>query len=956
MHGPLPRILPLLLLTILLFGQTASAEDPLLAGSDWIRNDLTTVRYEIRGTGDRNNPLRRRLPVPFDGDELYVRYRLRYDAATIDQPADGDGEFLVFWLDDIDGGQTATHSAGVPNLGIHVSGDANRFMARYSASQQNFAATLQGDQDYCIVGRLSKSVPGPQQPFDRLALWIDPGPEDLDSPGATAEHRKAISRVEWIGFATGRKTEPGDRITIHDVALSTTWRGILGLPAIVTPEPITPPEPTVAFTEDVLPILQTRCFDCHSGEDATEGVRLDILDEVLNRTSPRDAKSSHLYQLVSKGEMPPDEDRLPAEELAVLKAWIDEGLAWDEKLLPTPVPTTDHWAFQPIRRPDIPEVQNRDWIRTPVDAFIARKHEEAGIQPAPPADPQTLARRLSLDMLGLPAIPDQESKSWEEQIEQTFSNPAYGERWGRHWLDLARWAESNGHQHNRHRPHAWRYRDWVVNAFNSNKPYDEFLREQIAGDELTPYRDENIVATGFLAAARYSGNELDKQIQRNDILVDIVNTTGRTFLGLTFECAQCHTHKFDPISIRDYYRLQAFFATGQPENVVAAQHTAAARPLIEERWQIFDSTHARLVDNKRRQGHPEPIYVIPKSVVSGMKPDDRKRFQELERQIGQLTQTWAFHAPGTAGSPLVLAPIDMRWPLSRDTEQLSTRSTMLLIRGDVMSPGPEVRPGWPAVFGPSPAEFAKPRTALADWMTSPDNPLTARVWVNRIWQWHFGRGLVETSGDFGKQGTPPSHPELLDYLASELISSGWDTQHIHRLILNSATWRQSHRHSPAAAKIDPDNRLLWRWTPRRLEAEAIRDSILAVSGMLDDHRGGPSVPADKSRRSLYLLQRRDNLPHQQMLFDGANGLSSCSRRRVSTTPLQPLWLMNSRFVQQAAERFAAHAGDVDRAIRLAFGRAPRPDETKLLQDLAAEHGLPSACLAILNSSEFLYLP
>ncbi|MBW3596282.1 MAG: DUF1553 domain-containing protein, partial [Planctomycetes bacterium] len=267
-----------------------------------------------------------------------------------------------------------------------------------------------------------------------------------------------------------------------------------------------------------------------------------------------------------------------------------------------------------------------------------------------------------------------------------------------------------------------------------------------------------------------------------------------------------------------------------------------------------------------------------------------------------------------------------------------------------------VDPGWPAVFGPSPEDAARPRTALADWMTSPSNPLTARVWVNRIWQWRFGRGLVETSGDFGAQGAQPTHPELLDYLASELIDSGWSTWRIHRLILNSATYRQSSRYSAENAAIDPENALLWRWTPRRLEAEAIRDSVLVVSGKLDARRGGPSVDADSHRRGIYLKQRRDDLPHQQLLFDSATGVVSCSRRRVSTTALQPLWGMNSEFMQRAAEKFAGRAGGVEQAIEIAYGRRPAPDEVRRLEALASELGLKSACLAILNSSEFLYLP
>lgn len=273
-----------------------------------------------------------------------------------------------------------------------------------------------------------------------------------------------------------------------------------------------------------------------------------------------------------------------------------------------------------------------------------------------------------------------------------------------------------------------------------------------------------------------------------------------------------------------------------------------------------------------------------------------------------------------------------------------------------MSKGPALDPGWPAVFGSTPTDLEKPRTALADWMTSPDNPLTARVWVNRIWQWHFGRGIVETSSDIGTQGARPTHPELLDWLASELIDSDWDTNHIHRLILNSATYQQASHSSPQNVKVDPENKWYWKWTPRRLEAEAIRDSMLVVSAQLETFAGGPSRPEEARCRSVYLRQKRANLPDQQLLFDSAKGIVSCSRRRVSTSPLQPLWLLNSQFAQTAAKRLAERAGSVQEAVQMTFGRKPTPEELDSLQSLADEFGLASACLTLLNAHEFLYIP
>lgn len=557
-----------------------------------------------------------------------------------------------------------------------------------------------------------------------------------------------------------------------------------------------------------------------------------------------------------------------------------------------------------------------------------------------------------MDLTGLPPS----AFATEPTVETLLKDPAYGERWGRHWLDIARWAESNGHQHNRDRPYAWRYRDWVIDAFTSGMPYDQFLREQIAGDELATSDTSPVVATGFLSAARYSGNELDKEIQRNDILVDVANTTAKAFLGLTLECAQCHTHKFDPLSIRDYYRFQAFFAGGQPANVVLTDGEGnKAQALVDERWRIFDDVHARMVNSRRKRGFPEPIDITPKSVVKGMTKAEKSRFDQLEEQIAKLPQSWSYYS-ADAAQPRPIAPHVMRWPLPRDISSLDDLQIHMLIRGDVKSPGPKVTPGWPAVFGPTPQEIGQPRSMLAAWMTDSKNPLTARVWANRIWQWHFGRGLVESSGDFGIQGAEPTHPELLDFLASELIESGWSTNHLHRLILNSATYRQSSNFSKSNFAIDPDNRFLWRWTPRRLEGESIRDSVLAVSGLLDRKRGGPSDPASSRRRSLYLKQKRDHLPNQQMLFDGADALVSCTRRQVSTTALQPLWLLNSSLTQQAAAALAERSESVESAFEICFGRKPRQQELDLLRELANEHGLPSACLAMINSSEFLYIP
>lgn len=956
-----PLLLLLALIAPVAVSRLAPAQDAptgkiALAG-DWKRDAFATAVFELNGTESRNNPLRRRLAEPFTGEQLFVRFRLRYAEQSVDLPTEDEGEFVVLWLDESEGNNASTHSGGVPNIGVHVSGNQNRFMVRFASGREAYAAPLIGGRDFLLVARLWKSRPGADQPFDQLNLWVDPTPDSLMRPHASIASPKAVSRVGWIGFSTGGKTEPDDRIFVWDIDLATSWRDILDLPP-ETPseEPSLPTlaERTIDFDKHVYPLLAKRCFSCHAGEDAE--VRLDVHDEVLNVTTLGRPEASRLWELVSKGEMPPeDEPRLTPDELKTLRLWIAEGVAWNEQRLPRPKPRTDHWSLQPLQRPPVPRLESprSEWVRTPVDAFIARRQAALAVTPAAEADQHTLTRRMSLDMLGLPP------RGSTVSIEELLNDPAYGERWGRHWLDVARWAESNGHQHNRFRPHAWRYRDWVVAAFNSDLPYDQFLTAQLAGDQLPASSSEEesrLIATGFLAAARYSGNELDKRIQRNDILVDIANTTANAFLGLTLECAQCHTHKFDPISIRDYYQFQAFFANGQPANVAFASERERAAKLVEERWRLFDRSYERQVLIRRRRGEPNPGLVLPKTVVARMPPEDRKRFEQLDREIAKLPQTWAFYSP--VNSQRVMTPHEMRFPLERDLELLAEHQVRLRPRGDINALGPEVEAAWPLVFGETGDLGPSRRLALAKWMTRPEHPLTARVWVNRIWYWHFGRGLVPTVENLGQQGAKPTHPELLDWLACELIDHDWSTNHIHRLILDSATYRQSTGYSSENASADPENNTYWRWTPRRLEAEAIRDCMLAVSGRLDHARGGPSdaKPESSRRRSLYLRQMRQRLPHQQVLFDSPTSLVSCSRRRVATHSLQPLWLLNSRFSQEAAAALAKESEDSATAFPRVLGRDPTPTELQSLQQHAQRHGLASACQVLLNTSEFLYIP
>ncbi len=781
-----------------------------------------------------------------------------------------------------------------------------------------------------------------------------------------------------------------------------------------------PPAPKqVDFRRDVYPLLAGRCFKCHQGAAARSGVRLDVRAEIVGETTGRplaasgnsaDSRLVHLVSGLLEGEvMPPSrKDRLSAEQVGLLRAWIDQGLAWDDQLLPPPDKGLKHWAFRPVRRSPVPAVRDRGWGRTAVDSFVAAMHEAKGLVPAPEAAHHTLIRRATLDLTGLPPSPeeveafvtDPRPDAYERVVERLLASPAYGERWGRHWLDVARHADSEGYENDAFRPFAWRYRDYVVRSFNDDKPFSLFIRQQVAGDELLPASDENLIATGFLAGARYSGNEEDKAIQRNDVLVDVANATASAFLGLTLGCAQCHNHKFDPFTQRDYYRFQGFFVKGQMNNLVLkgpalwreyeAGAPAGYRDARRQRDEVYARAEARL------RAKDKPKAPRKQDVERELTPDEKKQYDSLKKQVAELEkklppkpQTIGFYSPA-GPTPVEVIPLKANYPLPYQPDELRRTKPHLLVRGDVHRRGPEVDVGWPAVFGAAPKEAVgkAPRTALADWLASPDNPLTARVWANRVWQYHFGRGLVETPGDFGVKGAPTTHPRLLDWLASELVRHGWSTRHLHRLLVLSATYRQASAPHAGNAKADPENRYLWRWSPRRLEAEAIRDGVLAVSGELERTGGGPGVPLKPRdqyrdsgpteetgkalRRSLYLEQRRHFPPPTQALFDAPPANESCARRHVSTVALQPLFLLNSGFMLDRAGAFArraeARAGaDVGRQdhdpFRLALGRPPAAEERAAVATLFAPGGggekaaspLVQLCHLLFNLNEFAYL-
>ena len=672
-----------------------------------------------------------------------------------------------------------------------------------------------------------------------------------------------------------------------------------------------------------------------------------------------------------------------------------------------------YWAFQPVARQAVPLTAVTDWIRGPIDAFVLAGLEANGLVPSETADKVTLMRRAFLDLIGLPPSPaearefldDESPRAYERLVERLLASPHYGERWGRHWLDLARFAESNGFETDDTRPNAWRYRDYVIDSFNADKPYDRFVREQIAGDELWPDDFAARIATAFNRNYAEEGNQKDLLLARQETLHDITSVVGSTFLGLTFGCAQCHDHKFDPITHEDYYRLQAFFAAVNHDDrfpiVPSEQVREYERKLAlwEERtgaiWaEMADllmplRTHtpeqllARYPDYvidavKMHPGERTPLetwmvnllerkvcntcplkpkpYLDPsfRNVVRKLKGESKERFAELEVQLEEL----AYLKPDDIDRGTGIVDINDAPP-----------PTHVLGTGLYTRPGDEVQPGFLSILDPGPAVVREPakagstgrRSALADWLADPSNPLTARVMVNRIWHHHFGRGIVATPGDFGMMGERPTHPALLDWLAAEFVESGWSIKHVHRLIMLSSTYRQGAGNAgdgtrmERARRADPFNRLLWRFPAHRLDGEAIRDSALAVAGLLNARVGGPSVfpplpqgmpkprggwipdqvPSEHRRRSVYVFVRR-NSPYPMLdSFDFPDTHESCAMRNRTTTAPQALALLNGEEPAAWAASFAGRilslAGaepkrQVETAYRLAYSRFPDPSE------------------------------
>ncbi len=833
---------------------------------------------------------------------------------------------------------------------------------------------------------------------------------------------------------------------------------------------------TTDFGRDIQPIFEARCYGCHSGETPQGEFRLDSREHAFGGGGsgvpaivPGASANSLLYRYVAglgKIVMPPVEPYLTAEQIEQIRKWIDEGAHWPKEEgagdagheISKFERAREHWAFQPRTRPSPPSLKDpalAGRARNPVDAFIFSKLEARGWKPSPPARSHQLLRRVHLDLTGLPpSLDEQEAflrdptpESLDRVIDDLLARRTYGERWARHWLDLVRYAETNGYERDAIKPNVWRYRDYVIRSLNQDKPFDRFVIEQIAGDELPDVSPETLIATGFHRLGPWDDEPADPLTHRYDQLDDLVRTTSEVFLGQTIGCARCHNHKFEPFTARDYYSMVAIF---NPLTRPRKGRTELLRPIgmrpeldayevrdlkieaLEKRIAAFgNGVQAELLAAGRSS--------LPARAVKAFQtPEaDRSAVQEsLVREFAkQLAAEIRDAMPSSAGREIQ----DLEEAICELREQTPARdlayimheprnkppASFLLIRGKATSPGPEVPAAVPAVLSdttppfPDWAESSRTslrRLALAKWIASPDNPLTARVIVNRVWQFHFGEGIVRTPSDFGLMGEPPTHPHLLDWLANRFVDNGWSIKKLHRLIMTSNTYRMSKEWNPASGAEDPANRLFWRVPYRRLEVEAIRDSMLAVSGRLNPQMYGPSMypyvpPAalegssdpdkiwkpfdeqDASRRTIYAFVKRSMIVPMLEVLDLCDTTKSSAKRINTAVATQALTLFNGEFVNRQArhlaERLMKEAGpdprdQIDRAYRLAFARPPTEDEQKsllsFLRDEAArpakepsatadssfsaattpphpeaeKHALIQLCRVILNMNEFVY--
>ncbi len=765
------------------------------------------------------------------------------------------------------------------------------------------------------------------------------------------------------------------------------------------------------FVETVQPLLKQQCLGCHG--EANTFARLDLTSRSSalqggNRGPafvPGEPEASLLVRSLEHSgdlKMPPggDDKKLSTEAIAAVRAWIAAGApyaigevqqSWDYG-------EEDIWALRSIQRVAPPtEKIDPTRVKTPVDSFVLSELSEQGLAAGPPANKTDLIRRITYDLTGLPPTPselddffaDESDVAYKRVVERLLASPSYGERWGRHWLDVARYADTAGYSNDFERPNAWRYRDYVIRSFNQDKPYDRFILEQIAGDEFWPTDPDAIVATGFLRTGPWEHTGMSvAAVTRQLFLDDVTHSVGTAFLGLTVGCARCHDHKFDPIPTKDYYSMQAVFASTAfarrplnfaPYEAVAGFDSGKQRfeSLIKELNNRIDALHeaarARAASERGTEyaekastgtlqrflhgDEAETLKLLRKQ--RAMHQESIQRYDPLAFSVTSgLEEEWNDVGPGGSGSFL-------------KTGDYSDARTHVLVGGDVQAPGEPVEPGvlsaiehYSGYATPEiPATTHGRRAALAGWISHPDNPLTARVMVNRIWQYHFGRALADNTNNLGKMGKKPTHPELLDWLAGFFVDQGWSMKAVHRVIVLSDTYQRSTEHPDTKIiEKDPGNVYLARFSPRRLEAEELRDSILAVSGELSPLRGGPGTypqinsdvarqprhamgtlrpayhasptKAERNRRSIYSFQQRSLIDPLIESFNGAPVDLSCERRESSTVPTQAFSLLNSEFSNEMALAMAAQVekatdsfdAQIKLAFRLAFSRAPTAEE------------------------------
>ena len=831
-------------------------------------------------------------------------------------------------------------------------------------------------------------------------------------------------------------------------ATGTAWFDDVELREIKKPaEPVlTEEEALILFEAKVKPLLEKHCFECHGGgdkiraefvitnrEDLIAGgesgaaLDMDALDESL------------LLEVINYDgyEMPPS-GQLPAEDINAITQWVMAGAPWKGEGFkpdrdahdaggPPPVneQTKQWWSYQPVKRPALPEVDN-DWSSHPIDQFIYEKLSAKGLQPSPPVDRRQLVRRVFYDLTGLPPtqqevdefLADDSDDAYAKLIERLLASPHYGEKWGRHWLDVVRYAESNSYERDGTKPFVWRYRDYVIRSFNEDKPYDMFLMEQLAGDEMNEVTPDRVIATGYYRLGLWDDEPVDRKQAWFDDMDDVLATTSQGMLGMTINCARCHDHKIDPVPTEDYYRLLAFFRNVKRygirghDTVKAASVRVIASKEVQEKHRLeSDNYRAQVEANKQAL---EAIEVV---VKEDFIPVEHEEFRSEMNRVplvkkragGVITQEQADEYADLFSEMKRLRrnpPRSLEEALCVKEEGTQAKETFIQIRGNANAEGKRVEPGFPSVLSPPEPEIEIPaeglstgrRMALARWITDPANPLTARVMVNRIWQHHFGRGIVRSASDFGFQGTLPTHPELLDWLASEFVERDWSIKAMHRLIMNSAAYQMASTLNPKAYEVDPTNDLFWRFNMRRLTAEEIRDSILAVNGALNrDKMYGPSIypiipkevlqgqsrpgenwgrssPEDLNRRSVYVHIKR-SLPVPFLAsFDVADPDTPCPVRFNTVQPTQALGMINSDFLNRQAKVFADSVMEqapedlttqVELVLALVTQRAPTSAEvergvTFVKQVMADDRvdvneAVRQFCLIALNLNEFLFL-